>query len=381
MNADIQGVMGFVSPDRVVRDFRHKVRLRADIISQSDSQAAQQVDYQKCQLHDCATNHYPIDFHKMGFDVIDLTRNQALISNLQNVRHQGWLKKPNIEHIKRSITGSRFRLSNGKRLRILYVANEGMILRSSGPNGLQIEHGGLTPKNSRQGAALFVHGDQDVYGYPVKKILKGTAPWLFHHSSPESKNSLSPIHLVNIWIPLQQITMPLCLMNRHTLNKKQDQLRLRISVDGVLERSKQNSKNDIWAFLYNEKQEWYFHSEMSLDKAYVFDTLGVAHGASILPGEQQAEAYYLRLNDCVNAIKNGDNERLKSLASQPKQKLPESITTPLLKAIRQMEMLLAQAAGEPLESLIQQSWDSEATTIMNSLVRKSIELRAIAITY
>ena len=36
--------------------------------------------------------------------------------------------------------------------------------------------------------------------------------------------------------------------------------------------ARSNEVNDIWTFLYDPPQEWYFRSIMGPDQAYVFDT-------------------------------------------------------------------------------------------------------------
>jgi hypothetical protein len=374
--------MGFTLPNDVVKDHERKGRLRAKTHSRNYSEASEVVDFKSCDLHDCSSRDYAIDYHKAGFDALSLKENQALQDVLRKVKQQGWLEKSDQKNIKQSLIGKSYRLSNGKRLRIFYVANEGLIIRSSGPNGMQIKHGEAVPKNSRQAAALLIHGDQDVYGFPVKKILKGGAPWIFNHRSPDGSNKISPFNLVNIWIPLQQITMPLCLMDRSTLDKDRHQLRMEISVEEVLERDKNESRNDIWSFLYDEKQQWYFHSDMSYDKAYVFDTLGMAHGAAILLGEKQAEVYFLRLKECLEAVKNKNAEELKSISAQEKENLPENITAPLARAIKKMEALLEIASNES-ESIIEspQVWQDKVEAVLNALTRKSIELRAVGVIY
>src|SRR5690606_15209679 len=104
-----------------------------------------------------------------------------------------------------------------------------------------------------------------------------------------------PLVLVNLWIPLQQVTRPLALMDRRTLDARAHQLRYALPTDGFLEREEDTRENDIWAFLHDAGQQWYFHSHMGHDRAYVFDTLGEPHGAFILPGEDVAEYYYLQL--------------------------------------------------------------------------------------
>lgn len=202
MDADIQGLMGFALQRDVIADSERKGLKRAQMRSRDYSEASEFIDFHRCGLKDCSTNNYPIDFFKMGFDTIDLSQNPDLQSLLTKVRQQGFLEKSDVRSLRSSLKGKTFKLANGRQLRIVYVAGEGLIVRNSGPNGMAVEHDELVPKNSRQAAAMLIHGDQDVYGYPLKRLLKGAAPWIFRHDSPDGKNHLSPVNLVNLWIPL-----------------------------------------------------------------------------------------------------------------------------------------------------------------------------------
>ncbi len=383
MTTGLQGMMGFMKPDQVINDNERPGRLRANINTQNYDEAAKAVDFHRCALHDLSEPGTPIDFHKMGFDVINLASNPKLIASLQRIYQRGVLRKHAEKKLRRALTGTAFRLSNGKRLRFLYVASEGVILRKSGPNRMEINHDAVTPKNSRQSAASMVHGDQDVYGYPIKNILKGAAPYVFRHQSPDGSNRLSPLNLVNLWIPLQQITMPLCLMDRRTLDNKKHQLRMELNVTNVLDRKGVNNRNDIWTFLHDTRQQWYCHSYMPLGKAYVFDTLGMAHGAAVLPGEEQAEQGYLQLKACLEAIEKSDAKSLSAAASGTgTQTFPYNTSQPLILALETMQQLLSLAAQQT-KAIINEpaEWCHKAHAVMSSLVRQSIELRAVAVVY
>src|SRR5690606_35027172 len=127
----------------------------------------------------------------------------------------------------------------------------------------------------------------------------------------------------NIWIPLQQITMPLCLMDRRTLDRQRHQLRFEINVQDTLQRKEAHARNDIWTFLHDSGQEWFFNSYMDNHKAYVFDTLGMAHGAAVLPGEKQAEEYFLRISECLQALRAGDKATFAATSKKETLAMPE----------------------------------------------------------
>lgn len=381
MNADARAIMGFTLPKDVEQDTERKDRLRANMQSATNyEEAAKFADLRTCELHDLSTGKYDIDFHQKGFDAVSIAENKKLQALLEKVKAQGVFDQGDEQALRKAVVGSVLKLSNGKKMRMVFVASEGIIIRSSGPNGLQIQHGKAVAVNSRQSAALLMHGDQDVYGFPLKRIMKGAAPWVFRHKTPDGENNFSPVNLVNIWIPMQQTVMPLCLMDRSTLDNKKQQLRLMINVKDVLGRSKDSGRNDIWSFLYDDKQQWYFKSDMSHNEALVFDTLGMCHGAATLEGEKQAEEYFLRLSQCLEALDANNEIEFKSIATKEKLKLPEKLTLGLKLAIEKMESLLNHAATET-QSVMKDgsSWKAEAEKVLQSLIRKSIELRAVGL--
>ena len=98
-------------------------------------------------------------------------------------------------------------------------------MRVVGPNGHVVDSDRAVTKTSGHAAATSVHADQDVLGTPLRQILRGAAPTLFRNRSADTQNTSSPLHLVNLWIPLQQITRPLALMDqrsrdRHGLHRR-----------------------------------------------------------------------------------------------------------------------------------------------------------------
>src|SRR5690606_16525109 len=111
-----------------------------------------------CDMHDLSSGKYDIDFFQAGFDCVDISANTRLQSRLDKVKAQGVFADDDISAVRKAIVGSVLKLSNGKRLRMLYVAGEGMLIRSSGPNNLPIAHDEAVPTHSKQAAASMVHG-------------------------------------------------------------------------------------------------------------------------------------------------------------------------------------------------------------------------------
>lgn len=252
-------------------------------------------------------------------------------------------------------------------------------MRRAGPNGLKVfPEETMTEMNGHDGA-MAIHGDQDVYGTPLKQMMKGVAPYLFRHQTPDGRNRLSPVCLVNLWIPLQQITRPLTLMDRRTLDNCKHQLRYALPTDDFLDRDEDSRVNDIWAFLHDDNQQWYFNSEMDSRSAYVFDTLGEPHGAIILPGEDVAERCYLQLQAALKAIDRGDTQALIAATAADNSALPADTTEPLSRAIAAMRALLDEARENTGElTRLATEWCPKAALVMDRVVRKSIEMRVVA---
>jgi hypothetical protein len=231
------------------------------------------------------------------------------------------------------------------------------------------------------GASQAVHSDQDVRGTPIKQIMRGFGPRLFRHEAPDGANRHSPVFLINIWIPLQQVTRPLTLMDQRTIDRRRHQLRYALPTDDFLQRNEETKLNDIWTFLHDDQQQWYFTSAMDAKHAYVFNTLGTPHGAFILPGEAAAEQRYLRLQSALSAIQQRDLKALSDNTTLITDILPTDTTAPLRQAIATMDRLLAEAhqQADVLCSAPNGDWEIRAAEAMDKVIRKSIELRAVAI--
>ena len=186
---------------------------------------------------------------------------------------------------------------------------------------------------------------------------------------------------MNVWIPLQQITRPLALMDERTLDRRRHQLRYALPTEAFFDRDEDRRINDIWSYLHDERQSWYFTSEMDARRAYVFNTLGTPHGAFIVPGEELAERLYVRLKDAREAILRRDAAALRAISAPTSGPPPANTTLPLRRAIRTMQALLEEAHDRTSElcALRDDSWDDRATRAMDRVVRKSVELRTVAL--
>ncbi len=332
----------------------------------------------ECELRDLAVPevHEP-SFEEAGFSVAELPDRRGLHDTLRAVLRDQRLSPPNEAAIRRSLGRARLRLRDGTQLLILHVAAEGVLFRSEGPAGVDVH--GSTDGEIRHGGAVNVHADQDVLGTPLRQLMRGHAPRILRHDAPDSSNHRSPLMLVNLWLPLRQVTRPLTLMHSASLDRQSDQCRYRLPTGGILNRSAERAVNDIWAFLHDEDQEWYFHSELTLGQAYVFDTLSTAHGSCVLPGEAVAADRYRRLAAAEIAIGAWDPEALRAAVAG--RSAGDVSTASLQRAIATMDALLDEVASqaEHLTTGDAHDWRRRSEKARAAVVRSSIELRALAI--
>ena len=374
--AMVEADLGFSKPAEVVKDEGSR-GLRRAVTRPVDQDFSRQFEYRRCQIRDlCGAGHPQPGLRSMGFETIDLRDRKGLQSLLCDVKVAGEISVTQSTQLRRYLQGSVFPLSQGRCLKMLHVAPEGLVMRKGGPNGLKVDpHRSMTEMNHHD-VALAIHGDQDVRGTPLRQIMRGFAPSMFNHRTPDGSNRWSPLTLVNLWIPLQQITRPLALMDRRTLNARKHQLRYALPTDTFLDRREDMRLNDIWAFLHDDDQRWYFHSRMNHQQAYVFDTLGEPHGSFTLPGEDVAEHYYQLLHTLSEQLAKG--VFLKSATTTPPSP-SEQTTAPLRKAIDSMASLVAHAPNDKSEQSTIDVWQARAAEAMDSVVRKSLEMRVVAV--
>ena len=375
---EIRAPLGFTRAEDVAPDDERRGLLRARTLP-FDVDPADAFDFRSCVLNDCADPRTAEPgLEQAGFETIDLSDNAELQRALATVRHEDRVSDESAKALRASLHGAQLRLTNGKGLRIEHVAEEGLIERRAGPNRLDVNPGGMDGANGH-GAARTVHADQDVFGTPLKQMMSGAAPGMFRHQTPDARNDDSSLFLLNLWIPIQQTTQPLVLMDRRTLDQKRHQLRYGLPVTRFLDREEAESVNDIWTFLPDPAQEWYFRSAMGPDQGYVFDTLGEPHGSCILPGEGALEPLYLALDRACEAVAAGDARALREEAAPRAPALPEVTTAPIREAWVRMTELLDEAGARADEICASgEGWSSRARAAMDGVIRKSIEMRLVA---
>ncbi len=371
--------LGFTSPDAAVPDPEHPGLLRAGERT-AGPYARGAVEHHQCPAIDlCGDDAPAVDLLELGLDTVDLSPLADLQQVLASVAAAGRITDDDAAQVRAALTGAVLRCAGGATATVLYIADEGFLMRSSGPNGLSVTRPESTDMNDH-GAATSVHADQDVYGTPLTQIMDGRAPTLFRHDSPDGHNHDASLMLVNAWIPLHQITQPLTFADPRTLDRRRHQLRYGLVTSSFLERDDDMVINDIWTFLHDPGQRWFFRSEMDHTSAYLFNTLSTAHGASTLPGEEVAERCYRALEAAEAAVAAGDPIALaEAVAPMRDLDLPADTTTALREAITEMASVAAEAQRDPEAICGEQAdaWTAAARAARDRVVRRSLELRMV----
>jgi len=317
------------------------------------------------------------DLFTFGFDAADLAEHEELQLALSGIQRAGAVTDALAASIREALNGAKITSFGGRQLTVLHVADEGLIMRVGGPNGM------ATAKAASKGAnghtpAVSVHADQDVYGTPLVQLMAGRAPTLFRHDSPDGFNHEASLMLVNLWIPLQQITRPLVLADGRTFNRPLHQLRYGLPTQSFLDRDQDQVVNDIWTFAHHGDQRWYFRSEMDQRSAYVFNTLSTPHGSAVLPGEDLAERCYLGLEAIEAALEVGDTAAVTELVAEfADREAPESATPALLRAIKSMLVVMADAPSVVGDTQRDQEWQIRSRAARKQVLRMSLELRLV----
>ncbi|MEZ4380771.1 MAG: hypothetical protein R3A79_05460 [Nannocystaceae bacterium] len=379
----IEAELAFTRPEDV-RGEAGPGPARAETLSREAFAETTSHDRRRCAIRDLAAPGGLLpDLCTHGFDLVDLSRRARLQAALERARAAGSVDEAGARTIRRALVGRVLPLRGGRRLLLLFIAPEGFIMRRGGPAGIAVDAPAGPPAMNGHDAAMAVHADQDVDGTPVRQLLRGAAPWLFRHDSPTRHNHRSPVALVNLWIPLDQVTRPLAVMDKRSLDRRAHQLRYGLPTDGFLDRPAATRINDIWSFLHDDAQRWHFASAIDARTAFVFDTLSTPHGAFKLPGEGIAAARYRQLRAVIAAVDAGDREAAARAVDAP---LPRDLeapqTEPLRQAIAAIEAALADARGR-LDALTRgegaATFSANAAAIADRVVRKSIEMRGVAL--
>lgn len=371
--------LGFVPPSVAIPDPDHPGLLRAG------ERAAAPYGGGTLERHACPAfdglvdGELRPDLLEVGFDAVDLSGFDDLQQAFARVRAAGHLADDDAALIRAGLQGAALPCAGGRTVTVLYLAEEGFIMRKAGPNGLSVV-GPRSQGANDHGQATSVHGDQDVYGTPLTQLMDGRAPSLFRHHSPDGDNDDAGLMLVNLWIPLQQITQPLVLADGRSIDRRRHQLRYGLPTGTFLERDDEMVINDIWTFLHDEGQRWYLRSAMDHRQAYLFDTLSTPHGAGTLPGEDLAEQCYLALEEADAAVVGGDAEALAAaLERVPRTGPPDEVPPALRDAIAAMVAVADEADREPaaVTGEAAEAWLARSSAARRAVVRMSLELRLV----
>lgn len=378
--------MGFIPVDAAIPDPDHPGLLRAGERAAAPY-GREGVEVTRCTATDCDASDLDVDLLGAGFDTIDLSPLTDLQAVLAGVREAAELTDADAAAIRAALDGAELRCVSGLTLTVLHIADEGLFMRTAGPNRMA-----MVPERSNgmndHGPATSVHADQDVYGTPMRQLIEGRAPTMFRHNSPDGHNHDVNLMMLNVWIPLQQITQPLVLADGRSIDRRKHQLRYGLPTESFLERGGEMTINDIWTFLPDPGQQWYFRSDMDHRVAYAFDTLSTPHGAGVLSGEPFAEQCSRALEAAERDAELGDiSGAIEAVADLAGQQAPDDCTPALRLAIESMLALADEirtslsagdvAASEWLEASML-NWAIRSRAARRRVVRMSIELRLVA---
>ncbi len=374
----LEVTIGFVPSELACPDDDHPGLLRAGPRAAAPY-ARESVEWHECRATDLCAGAVQPDLLEHGFDTVDLSPFDDLQRVFAGVRAAGRITDDDAATIRSTLGGAVLTCSDGRTLPVLHIADEGLIMRKAGPNGVPVVGPRSTGMNDH-GGATSIHADQDVFGTPLTQLMDGRAPSLLRHDSPDGHNRDAGLMLVNLWVPLQQITQPLVLADGRSVDRPRHQLRYGLATDTFLERDEDTVINDVWTFLHDPGQRWYLRSEMDHRSAYVFDTLSTPHGACTLPGEDVAERCFLALEAAEDAVRSGDRGALvTAVAPAQRPEIPVEVPAPLRAAIEAMATVAADAAREPDAVLAEGrvAWLARSAAARRALVRMSLELRLV----
>ena len=371
--------LGFMPESHAIADTDHPGLLRAGERA-SAPYVADSVDFHDCPAVDlCRDDTVQPGLITFGFDTVDLSPFDAVQQAFSRVRAAGRITDEDASTIRSTLDGATIVSSGAGKLTVMHIAEEGFIMRKSGPNGMSVVGPRSTGMNDH-GVATSIHADQDVFGTPLTQLMDGRAPTLFRHESPDGHNRETGLMLVNLWVPLQQVTQPLVLADGRSIDRRRHQLRYGLATKSFLERDEDMLINDIWTFLHDPGQQWYMRSDMDHRNAYVFDTLSTPHGSCTLPGEDVAERLYLALEGAEAAVGEGDAAALVDAVS-PVAGLatPTDTPPPLRDAIAHMRSVAGAAANDPASVCGDGAadWLAESAESRQRVVRMSLELRMV----
>lgn len=378
-DATIAVTLGFLPDSEAIADPDHPGLLRAGPRT-SGPYGGERVEFHQCWATDGSQDDtFQPDLFDVGFDTVDLSALEDLQPVLQRVTEAGSISDEDAAAIRASLGGATLTCSSSATATVMHIAEEGLIMRKSGPNGLSIV-GERSIGMNDHGVATSVHADQDVYGTPLAQLMDGRAPSLLRHESPDGENRTAGLMLANLWIPLQQITQPLTLADNRSIDRRRHQLRYGLPTTSFLERDDDMAINDIWTFLHDPGQRWHLRSDMDHTRAYLFNTLSTAHGACTLPGEAIAETCYLALEAAESAVEAGDRDALvDALAPLVGLDVPGDVPPALHAAIDQMLATAEQARREPAAACGEraEAWSGESRAARRRVTRMSLELRLV----
>lgn len=323
-----------------------------------------------CSIEDLDQTRRRTTLATHGFESMRLPDRRGLLDRLRLISERSHFDEEDVQAVRNALAGARLHSADGSRLLVIHVVNEGAILRCVGPNGIELDGHDV---QDQHGGASNVHADQDVLGRPLHQMTRGRGRRLFSHESPDCANRRSPLLLVNLWMPLNQVTRPLAMMDTRSLDRTRDQLRYVLPTESILDRKGEKAMIDIWWFRHDPAQRWQFRSTTGLGDAWVFDTLSTPHCSFVVPGEEVAAEGFEMVDAAVDAVLAGESVRPGSALRSGR-----AGTVALQDAIDDLQSVLDHGRrlrpGDPHDR-----WVERARQAQHAVMRMSVEVRALAL--
>jgi len=120
---------------------------------------------------------------------------------------------------------------------------------------------------------------------------------------------------------------------------------------------------------------------MDSRQGYLFNTLGTAHGAACLAGEDALAPLFLALSEAVGAIESGDAVPALTAIDVSTPEPPYDASGPIRDGWKRLTQQIGRAnamiAGSGSDAGWE-DWRTQTVEVLDSVVRRSVELRLVA---
>ena len=167
--------LGFTPPSAAIADPDHPGLLRAGERT-AGPYGRGAIEQHPCPATDlCADGAPTLDLLDLGVDTVDLSPLDELQQVLAEVAAAGHITEEQASQIRSALSGATLRCTGGATATVQFIAEEGLLLRSSGPNGLSVTRPESSDMNDH-GAATFGEGRGSAAGGDHRRVVGRGGP-------------------------------------------------------------------------------------------------------------------------------------------------------------------------------------------------------------